>query len=314
MGTKNISKREHTKGFTIVELIVVVTVIAILAGISVIGYGTWRKDVTQKQLSSDLVQAASAMESAKNFGTGYPSAIPTSFSASDDVTVSYSRGNTKSFCIQAVNQKYPDVIYFYDSLQKGKPSLGSCPAVFTNLAHNPQPTDATYYKSSSNSVAVVSFEEGAQGKAARSTRAAAGAYALYIERTTGGTMVAQAGDIYTIRFTAYSPVATTITSQVGYGVASSVVGGVTNSAVSLSAGVAKDVSYTFTLPTGFDGQTLFPKISWSAGAVGDYIEISKLMVTKGTYPSTASYADGSAGHGWVWDGAVNGSTSTGPSF
>lgn len=57
---KNYSKN----GFTIVELIVVIAVIAILAGLVIVGYGQWRSNLTNSEVKNDLSAAATAMDSA----------------------------------------------------------------------------------------------------------------------------------------------------------------------------------------------------------------------------------------------------------
>ncbi|RWZ78826.1 MAG: pilus assembly protein [Candidatus Microsaccharimonas sossegonensis] len=49
-------------GFTIVELLVIIAVIGILAGVSILGYGAWKKQTIVSQLKSDLNGAAQAME------------------------------------------------------------------------------------------------------------------------------------------------------------------------------------------------------------------------------------------------------------
>ena len=63
---KSRAKKITTRGFTIIELVVVITVIAILAAIVVIGYGSWRNSVAKKEVFSDLSMAASAMEKSEN--------------------------------------------------------------------------------------------------------------------------------------------------------------------------------------------------------------------------------------------------------
>ena len=88
----------HTsrKGFTIVELMVCIAVIAILAGIVIVGYGAWRKHVAQTEVKSDLGQAASLLRSVYNFHNTYPTSLYSdqlsdddkpSFHPSKDVTV-----------------------------------------------------------------------------------------------------------------------------------------------------------------------------------------------------------------------------------
>ncbi|HEY0965148.1 MAG TPA: hypothetical protein VGE13_01585 [Candidatus Saccharimonadales bacterium] len=64
--------RLKERAFTIVEIIIIVTVITILAGISVVSYGSWRRHTAEKALQSDLVQAVSSLKSYTNFKNTYP--------------------------------------------------------------------------------------------------------------------------------------------------------------------------------------------------------------------------------------------------
>lgn len=298
------------RGFTIVELAVVIGVIAILAAVMIIGYGSWRQNVARSEVQNDLQAAAGAMESARNFGEGYPTSLPSDFSASDGVTLTYSRGDTKSFCINGVSKKLSNVTYFYDTLTGKSPQTGSCGAIVTNLVRNPRPDSGTYYVASSTGVATVSFPTVSGETVARSTRTATGtgAYALYIERSTGGVATATTGATYTMLYSIRSNVSTSVISQVGYGSATASIGAL-NQTVNLSPNALVTVRHTFTLPSGYDGQFIYPKVYWASGVEGNYIEVSKMMMVSGTY--SRSFADGTS-NGWTWSGTPNASRSTGP--
>lgn len=63
-------------GFTLVELLIVIVVIGILAAITIVGYGDWKRNTTANVLKSDLNGAVAAMEDARNWSSGYPSSVP----------------------------------------------------------------------------------------------------------------------------------------------------------------------------------------------------------------------------------------------
>lgn len=63
------------RGFTIVEVMIVVVVIAILAGVSTMAYNGWQKSTAEAVAKSDLLQAASLLKNYHNFNNGYPSRI-----------------------------------------------------------------------------------------------------------------------------------------------------------------------------------------------------------------------------------------------
>jgi prepilin-type N-terminal cleavage/methylation domain-containing protein len=113
-------------GFTIVELLVVITVVGIIAGIAVVSYGSWRKGLAVDQVTSELNGVASAMENARNFNNTYPTAIPTTFKSTKDVTLTYVSGNDKTYCIQATTTQDPSIVYRYNIAQKKEPQNGAC--------------------------------------------------------------------------------------------------------------------------------------------------------------------------------------------
>lgn len=115
-------------GFTIVELLVVIVVIGILAGVTIIGYGAWRNDVIEKQLESDLTGAAGAMENGRNFGSEYPSSLPATFKPSDGVSMTAKAGGG-TYCIQASPTASPNKVF---NIKNGrKVTAGGCEAYYT---------------------------------------------------------------------------------------------------------------------------------------------------------------------------------------
>lgn len=59
-------------GFTLVEMMVVVVLIGILAGITAVGYGGYRREVSDSAVRNDLTHATSSLEAYKNFNSNYP--------------------------------------------------------------------------------------------------------------------------------------------------------------------------------------------------------------------------------------------------
>lgn len=134
-------KSRFRGGFTIVEILVVIAIIGILATISIISYGAWRRSVTAATLKSDLNGVIAAMDSHRNFNNGYPSSVPSSFKASDGVTLSGGSADSKTYCVQATSSDDASLIFYVASDIKEKgPQEGPCsargtlPNVPTNLA------------------------------------------------------------------------------------------------------------------------------------------------------------------------------------
>ena len=55
------------RGFTIIEVLVMISVIAILTTIGIISYGNWRQKSLRDAITADLKSAAQAMEQYRNF-------------------------------------------------------------------------------------------------------------------------------------------------------------------------------------------------------------------------------------------------------
>jgi len=114
-------------GFTLVEVVIVITVIGILAGITVLSYGAWQVRTAQDVVQSDLENASTAMENARNFSTGYPSTIPNTFTSSQQVTLTYAWGDTTKYCITGKSITQTSVVFYIKNDLK-TPQQGTCPA------------------------------------------------------------------------------------------------------------------------------------------------------------------------------------------
>jgi prepilin-type N-terminal cleavage/methylation domain-containing protein len=122
-------KNKVRAGFTIVELIVVIAVIAILASVVLASYGSWRTSVATNSLKSDLEHAASAMESSRTFNNAYPVTLPTTFSPSANNTVILTSPDTKSFCLDGTTTQSGSIKYYIDNLtQVSGATSGTCAA------------------------------------------------------------------------------------------------------------------------------------------------------------------------------------------
>ncbi len=111
------------KGFTIVELLIVVVVIAILAAVTIVAYNGIQSRAQISTLQSDISQAVRAMEVAKTVSpdSTYPSLFPDNVKASAGVGLSLS-ASTKGFCVNGQTLKAPVKRWYRDAsstLQEG---------------------------------------------------------------------------------------------------------------------------------------------------------------------------------------------------
>lgn len=144
---------KRTVGFTIVELIVVIAILGILTTIGIISYGGWRESVTQNAIKSDLTTAAQAMESERNFGTGYPTSLPSSFTPSDDVTITWTSGDATSFCLDGTAADTSSTFYI-DSLSNEGPKSGTCASRVVTTPITSAPTSVTAILNTSSGITV----------------------------------------------------------------------------------------------------------------------------------------------------------------
>jgi len=121
-------KLQYLHGFTLVELMIVTVVLAILAGVSVVGYGAWRQSIAQKEVQTDLQTAAVSMASSRNFNDEYPTSIPPSFKSSPNVQLTYTTGSATGYCIEGISTTNSNIKYYISS--NGKvPIAGTCAGI-----------------------------------------------------------------------------------------------------------------------------------------------------------------------------------------
>lgn len=102
----NSSKHVAMRGFTIVELLVVVVVIAILATITIVSYNGVVRRAEITGLQSSLRQASTKLALYNTDIGSYPEDLPNDVSNSADIAkFSYTRTSNNSFCLSAGSTK-----------------------------------------------------------------------------------------------------------------------------------------------------------------------------------------------------------------
>ena len=125
--------RAHTKtrGFTIVELAVVIAVIALLATVSVVGYSAWQRDIAKDVLKADLTAAAAQLKNDLNWNNTYPDSEESAnggkgLPKSKGTSYTYSRTAINHYCLSAASDQMgvPTLMVSSDDVT---PREGTCP-------------------------------------------------------------------------------------------------------------------------------------------------------------------------------------------
>lgn len=122
------STNRKKTGFTIVELLVVIVVIAILASITYFVIQSWRRDSADMQVKNELLHAAAALKQYRNFNSDYPGsgAFTPIYEVGDDVTLNYTRRANGTYCLNGSSHTHTSVRWNIDSNIKTEPRSGAC--------------------------------------------------------------------------------------------------------------------------------------------------------------------------------------------
>lgn len=326
-------RRYGQPGFTIVELLIVVVVIAILAAITIVAYTGIQNRAKASALQTSASQAAKKVATyALTNGEVYPLDKPafltaTSLSESSSLSYLYLASNDgKSYCISAHNPSAPSFSMAVTS-SNVQPREGVCTE---NIARNTRgtsgitgselagrysttwswvtgagdaPTGLSTYGRQTIGTAVTGGGRGTDYNANLDVAAPASVGVWPI--ANGQTMTAS---VYVRASVANS---NTYISCRTYN-AGAWIGSSTQSSSATSTAdqwMRLSVSHTSTGDGYLACTTRFgASVTWPIGATMD---VTGLLVTSGA--SLYNFAD-SASPGWFWDGVVNASSSSGPSL
>ena len=120
--------RQLKRGFTIIELMIIIVVISILVSITYLVYDSWRQRAAETQVNNELTQAASSLKQASNFGSSYPATADFSkvYQPGPEVNLDYQLRPDGTYCLNGSSQTVSSVEYSVDSRNGSSPQSGSC--------------------------------------------------------------------------------------------------------------------------------------------------------------------------------------------
>lgn len=316
-------KSVQQKGFTIVELLIVIVVIGILAAITVVSYNGVQQRANAATVTSTLTNVAKKMSVDYTLTGSYAltaSAVDENRGLQTGSKVSLQYTSTGStYCITGTTA----ALSYKISNTNQTPVAGGCAGhgiggvdAITNIIANPGFENGTtgwntsgitaasapdWFQSGSNSVKLTNTSTADTGDMRLSGGFAAG---FPSGITAGGTYTISA----TLRMTAplsgghnraprvmyfYSTNGSAFTES--FGPKANNVAGI------------QTISHTFTVPANATGVVL--GLGGSSSVIGDAVYYDNVIMTSGS--TVYNYADGGSTD-WVWNGTPNNSTSTGP--
>lgn len=121
------TRRYDTPGFTLIEVLVMVTILMILASAAYFFIGGWRERAAITEVKNDLTNASIALENRRNFSNDYPGSLSNAiFAPTATVQLSYTLRGDKTYCLNGSSKVVASVRWNIDSRTGKKLAEGTC--------------------------------------------------------------------------------------------------------------------------------------------------------------------------------------------
>lgn len=316
----------NKRGFTIVELLIVIVVIAILAAITIVAYNGIQNRAKQSAAQSRLTQAnKKILAYAVTNSDTYPESLAQAEIDNSDNALQYTVNNSaspKTYGLTATNGSFS----YYVSSTSSKPTAGGYQGHSqnglpsrTNYAINPSAVGDTtvttafhYAGTPAAATRTIATDRAHNGNSSLKAVITGSGQTGAMAKTSGGTSVrVNAGEKISWSLWLYSTKAgSAIVIVEGSRVSDN---GYTGSGS--AAGTVNIPANTWVKASGTYTPTIDMYISQAgvynlAVVAGDTLWADEFLIEKADAPG--EYADGNTAN-WVWNGTENNATSTGPS-
>ncbi len=315
----------QNRGFTIVELLIVIVVIGILAAITIVAFNGIQERARTSAVQSALSQANKKLAIAMNDGT--LSTYPADQAGFDALNISGGSNTTfqyratpnstspTGYCITATNGTTS-----YKISETGTATSGACAghgsggvSAITNLVVNPSfRTNTTGWVQGGATIARVTSPWSADGNGAiQITPTGQDSYVQFSMSTTPGTTYTILGTLNlqsTQTGTFQGPTQQRNIMPTFYNSSNTYLSnGGANSNVSPNTAGTYQHRVTVTAPAS--SSMLRVRLYNGANTGGGVVYWDQMMIVEGSY--SGNYYDGDS-DGWTWNGTANNATSTGP--
>ena len=325
MGKKN--RISILRGFTIVELLIIIVVIAILAAITIVSYSAITKNSREQSVNADLTSVSSELAKYKADKGVYPTV--TQFN-SDIKKSNSSGGSAYSYVYDSTRDSYCLAVTGYSKSfhlesSNTKASDGDCgaatPVTVVNMLRNPS------FASGSN-FSIYATSTGAPQTTALRTNSDAHSGNTYVRVSFSGTgsqtitysfetasigANLQPNTPYTLSAKIRPSKALTFNANFSWTTSGGTTFNSPVTSIAAPAGSWTTISLSGQSATHTDVDAVIATAAGSTWASGDTLDLDSMMLTQGT--TVYEYRDGSY-PGWSWNtsSAPNNSASTGPSI
>ena len=304
-----LAKYTNGKGFTIVELLIVIVVIAVLAAVTIVAFNGIQQRARASAAMAALSQSKKKLEVYKVENGAYPTTgnLASAGISSGDTTLQYTSNGT-TFCITGTNGNVS-----YKTTESAATTSGGCAghgqggvAAVTNLVTNP-----------SIETNLTSIFGIASGVITRETNASAVSGSYVVKTVTPGTVgnegagVSLAANPFgTYTGSAYVWGSGSVRTWMRFGYTDSTYTEGTYSGTYTLTGSPQRIETTSTFPDNGKTPSYLQMFVRTNPVQATTFYMDGFMVTTG---GLATYADGTSTD-WVWNGTAHGSTSTGPAL
>lgn len=326
----------NQRGFTIVELLIVVVVIAILAAITIVSYNGITRQANEASAKSN---AATAQKKLATWFIENNDSFPSSLSQvgladTNSISYQYTVDNSttpKGYCVTVyangiqyrIGKDFTYTSGTTSTLNEANPSAGACPGhtggqplTITNLHTNPSvEMNASTFTAPNGSTAVRDTTRQRTGAASLKVTMPSGYIAGNVGFTIFGAQALGAGVIqpneaYTVSMYVYVP-----TGTVDVSISLQGAGYATRSNPPASATAVKNqwvrIHNTFT--TNASGSISIYVLNWATTSGSTSFWVDDIMITQKESVTPPVYADGNS-PGWSWNGTSGLSSSKGPTL